>query len=294
VGDARRVGRAAGLVGLVAALLVVVAAAGQARGGSSAGTVHPAALRVVGDVLVVLLVLVVLAGLAIWVLDLVSPRRRRGDPEDEEADEMSPPAAWWEKLPLAIPLALVALMIVVVARNAHPGSPELGPAVPADSARPPGNGGPGSSSPVGSLDWPVIGAVVVLVVVGVVVALLVEGRRDRFAVPREPLPPSSGLAALQAVGLDELRTEPDPRRAVIRAYAAMGALLGLSGLPRRPSETPFEFLARALVGLGASGVAARRLTELFERAEFSDHPITAGFKDEAIDAVSALQAEVAR
>jgi Domain of unknown function (DUF4129) len=265
VGDARRVGRAAGLVGLVAALLVVVAAAGQARGGSSAGTVHPAALRVVGDVLVVLLVLVVLAGLAIWVLDLVSPRRRRGDPEDEEADEMSPPAAWWEKLPLAIPLALVALMIVVVARSAHPGSPELGPAAPADSARPPGNGGPGSSSPVGSLDWPVIGAVVVLVVVGVVVALLVEGRRDRFAVAREPLPPSGGLAELQAVGLDELR-----------------------------SETPFEFLARALVGLGASGVAARRLTELFERAEFSDHPITAGFKDEAIDAVSALQAEVAR
>jgi hypothetical protein len=207
---------------------------------------------------------------------------------------MPPPAAWWEKLPLAIPLALVALMIVVLARSAHPGSPELGPTAPADSARPPGNGGPGSSSPAESLDWPVIGAVVVLVVVGVVVALLVAGRRHRFAVAREPLPPGGGLAELQAVGLDELRSEPDPRRAVIRAYAAMGALLGLSGLPRRPSETPFEFLARALVGLGASGAAARRLTELFERAEFSDHPMTAGFKDEAIDAVSALQAEVAR
>lgn len=205
-----------------------------------------------------------------------------------------PPPPWWEKLPLAIPLALVALMIVVLARSAHPGSPALGPTAPADRARPPGNGGPGSSSPAGSLDWPVIGAVVVLVVVGVVVALLVAGRRHRFAVAREPLPSGRGLVALQAVGLDELRSEPDPRRAVIRAYAAMGALLGLSGLPRRPSETPFEFLARALVGLGASSRAARRLTELFERAEFSDHPITAGVKDEAIDAVSALQAEVAR
>lgn len=292
MGDPRRVGRVAGLVGLAAGLLVVVAAAGQARGGSSAGTVHPAALRVVGDVLVVLLVLAVLAGLAIWVLVLVSPRRRRGDPEDE-ADEM-PPATWWEKLPLAIALALVALMLVVLVRTAHSGSPGLGPTAPADSARPPGNGGTGSSSPaVGSLDWPVIGAVVVLVVVGVVVALQLAGRRPRLAVAREPLPPGGGLAALQAVGLDELRSEPDPRRAVIRAYAAMGALLGLSGRPRRPSETPFEFLARALVGLGTSAVAARRLTELFERAVFSDHPITEGVKDEAIDALSALRAEVA-
>ena len=46
--------------------------------------------------------------------------------------------------------------------------------------------------------------------------------------------------------IDDLRNEPDARRAVIAAYAGMERTLATHGLAAAPSETPFEYLARIL------------------------------------------------
>ena len=46
--------------------------------------------------------------------------------------------------------------------------------------------------------------------------------------------------------LDDLRSEPDPRKAVIGAYAKMERTLAARGLPRHESEAPEEYLARIL------------------------------------------------
>ena len=103
----------------------------------------------------------------------------------------------------------------------------------------------------------------------------------------------TGLAAavVQAVdeSLDDLRAEPDPRRAVIAAYARLERVLAAHGLPRKPAEAPLEYLGRMLAELSVSDRAARALTDLFERAKFSQHAVGAEMKDEAIDALETVR-----
>ncbi len=93
--------------------------------------------------------------------------------------------------------------------------------------------------------------------------------------------------------LDDLRAEPDPRRAVIAAYARLERVLAAHGLPRKTSEAPLEYLGRMLGGLSVSPPAARRLTDLFERAKFSQHAVAAEMKEEAIDALETVRDDLA-
>jgi hypothetical protein len=84
----------------------------------------------------------------------------------------------------------------------------------------------------------------------------------------------------------------DPRAAVLAAYARMEAALATVGLARRPSDAPREYLARLEAGLGGGRAPAARLTELFERARFSPHPVGEVLRHEAIGALETLRAEL--
>ncbi|MGI8620927.1 MAG: DUF4129 domain-containing protein, partial [Actinomycetota bacterium] len=66
-----------------------------------------------------------------------------------------------------------------------------------------------------------------------------------------------------------------------------------AGIVRRPSDAPFELLARLLHSLGASGAAARKLTELFERARFSDHEIDEAMRKQALAALAEVRTALA-
>jgi hypothetical protein len=94
--------------------------------------------------------------------------------------------------------------------------------------------------------------------------------------------------------IDDLRRDPDTRRAIIAAYARMETALAHAGVPRAPAEAPFEYLGRSLVELDASADAARRLTDLFERAKFSQHEPAEEMRTEAIDALVAVRDELRR
>ena len=59
-------------------------------------------------------------------------------------------------------------------------------------------------------------------------------------------------AAAVDESLDDLRAEPDPRRAVIAAYARLERVLAAHGLPRKPAEAPLEYLGRMLAELSVS------------------------------------------
>jgi hypothetical protein len=103
------------------------------------------------------------------------------------------------------------------------------------------------------------------------------------------------LAALLEDTLADLRAEPDPRRAVIAAYARMERALAAFGFPRRPFEAPLEYLERLAPELQELPGAARlvfELTHLYERAKFSSHAIDAGMKEDAIETLLALRAEL--
>jgi multisubunit Na+/H+ antiporter MnhB subunit len=89
--------------------------------------------------------------------------------------------------------------------------------------------------------------------------------------------------------LDDLRAEPDARKAIIAAYARMERSLALHGLPRRESEAPLEYMARVLAELQASQKAVGRLTDLFAVAKFSDHPVSHGQKVMAIEALESIR-----
>lgn len=109
-------------------------------------------------------------------------------------------------------------------------------------------------------------------------------------------PPSADvkeeLAGAVSEAIDDLRDEPDPRRAVVAAYARMERSLARHGLGRRPAEAPFEYLTRILTELDVRESAALELTELFERAKFSPHPVDAEMKARAIGALVAIRADL--
>ena len=74
-------------------------------------------------------------------------------------------------------------------------------------------------------------------------------------------------------GLAALREPADPRGAVIEAYTRMEEALASRELGRRIPEAPREYLRRVLREQGMPERSLTTLTELFEEARFSSHPI---------------------
>ena len=150
-----------------------------------------------------------------------------------------------------------------------------------------GSGRPLETPPI---DWVIVFAVfgVALVAFASVAGMMIRGNKH----VRRELEARKALAEILDDTLDDLRAEQDPRKAVIAAYSRMERSFASFGLPRRPFEAPVEYLGRVLDELRSSSPAARRLTQLFERAKFSQHSIDTTMKDEAIDAVVTLRDEL--
>jgi hypothetical protein len=102
-------------------------------------------------------------------------------------------------------------------------------------------------------------------------------------------PLADALADAIDESLDDLRAQADPRRAVIAAYARLERVLASYGLPRHAAEAPLEYLRRMLAEQSVSPAAARRLTELFERAKFSQHAVEPEMKEQAIRALETVR-----
>jgi len=139
--------------------------------------------------------------------------------------------------------------------------------------------------------WPVVGIALLTAVALGGWWLAARGRRSLL----EPVGATAreALADVLATTLDDLRAERDPRRAVIGAYARMERALAASGLPRTETEAPEEYLERVLAEVAVSPRLAGRLTALFAWARFSRHHVRPEMKDEAIEALEALQNELA-
>ena len=106
----------------------------------------------------------------------------------------------------------------------------------------------------------------------------------------EPVPPP--LVEAIEESLDDLRTEPDARRAIIRSYARFERAAAATGLRRRPWQTPMEFMHEALSRLPAPRGAIRTLTGLFELARFSDRVLGTGDRDRALDALDDIKTAI--
>jgi hypothetical protein len=141
-------------------------------------------------------------------------------------------------------------------------------------------------------EWPLVLGIGGLVLLGGI-WMYARGRRQL-----PPLFADQGLEAdmISAIDttIDDLRSEPDARRAVIASYALMERTLARHGLARHRSEAPLEYLATILRGLHVRESAVRTLTSLYEYAKFSRHEIDGVMKEEAIGALVAIRDDLQR
>jgi hypothetical protein len=274
---------------VITALLAVAALASRARapaGGESAPAQSPP--DQILDYLTAVGLLMLPLGLALVVWAAFMQRVQSAGKHQ---------SGWKSTLRTVGIVAVVLTLVVVVVRQLS----ERGwrPRSTPDTNQPAPGTGTGSSQQSreraarkdpGWLPFLVVGSVVFAFVAAAAGTAVVTRRR------RSGLLPQGAATALVAEALGDmiadLRAERDPRRAVIRAYSGMERTLGARGLPRHAYEAPFEYLERILSGVQASAHSVGRLTNLFERARFSEHTIDAQMKGEAIDALVALRGEL--
>jgi hypothetical protein len=136
----------------------------------------------------------------------------------------------------------------------------------------------------------IVGSLVLAIIV-VGAAAYVRKRRGGDAWEREAAL-AAALDEVLADTLEDLRAERDPRRAVIRTYARMEKTFAAYSVAREEAEAPLEYLGRVLDLLSVSASSVRRLTQLFARAKFSAHEVDETMKDDAIEALVGLRAEL--
>src|SRR5262249_27649744 len=114
--------------------------------------------------------------------------------------------------------------------------------------------------------------------------------RTRGPVAEEVVEAAAPLSAEPGaeVDLDHLLADPDPRRAVIAAYAGMERTMAVGGAGRRAPEAPLEYLSRLRGTRAAVAPMADRLTALYQRARLGRAPISPAMRDDAAAAPRAL------
>lgn len=205
-------------------------------------------------------------------------------------------ARWWQTA--AVVVLMSGVLVVVFSRVGPVTVRPLHTPVtlkPGQHAPAPSSGGARGLAPAGgsTFDWLtlyVFGTALlglVILVVGVIVTY-----RRRLEEERPEAELAAALDEILKDTLEDLDGELDARRAVISAYARMEKTFAAHGVPRRPAEAPFEYVARVLDRLDVSASEVERLTNLFAWAKFSPHAIDAEMKDEAVAALASLRAEL--
>jgi protein-S-isoprenylcysteine O-methyltransferase Ste14 len=239
-----------------------------------------------GDLFVVLTaVLVVEFVLLVYIL--VSSFKRRSAGADQQKASNS---SWQRLLAILAPLLLIAVFAAAVARRGTHATITPISLGPPPTLLPLG-GGTGSGSPL-VVHWWILGGIALFGLVALVVALVLRRRRPRETTPATAQSERRELLAAVDASIEELDDDSDPRRAVINAYASMEQVLSQHGLPRKPSETSLEYLARWAGALQVGRAASEGLAGLYELARFSLHLIDDEMRREAKTALSVLRREL--
>jgi MFS family permease len=138
-----------------------------------------------------------------------------------------------------------------------------------------------------------IAAIVALALATIAAASIWLLRAGPSAAPASSSPAADSVDAHLQASMVDLEHIADPRAAVVACYAHMQAAASSVGIEPRPSDAPFESLARLLASVSAPAPAARRLTELFEVARFSPHEVTDEMRADALRALDEVRARLA-
>lgn len=274
--------------------LALAAAVGYGSGRSLAHVGGPGRLvdpSAYGGDLIVVFVAVLAVAFGGIAMVLWPGRRRRHDDEAERLFEWEPPPWWTPWLVLLLAVAAIGALLLLPHHAGQPSSTQPLLTGPVRSTPHPATPAP-THSTVSPVHWWVLAVVGVLLVAAAILAVVLTRRGRSDAGELRDLSGAEELRSAVALSLDDIEREPDPRRAVIKAYGRMESALEGHGLGRRPFETSLEFLARSLGSLRVSGAAVGALTALFERAKFSRHEVDAAMKGEALAALVRLRDEL--
>jgi hypothetical protein len=132
-----------------------------------------------------------------------------------------------------------------------------------------------------------------LLAAGAICALMVvvtlADRLEKWWAGRTPVE-TAPAAVEEPVDRDDLRTLPDARVAIVRAYHRFERALTTTRAPRAPWQTPAELMRTTIAQLPVPAPPVERLTRLFELARFSDRPLSLSARDTACDSLDAIVA----
>ena len=276
---------------LVIGLAAVVRMAGPAAGGLDdlAGSIRLPEL-VTGTI-------VTLFALAALVFFMGLMRRMRSRRQEEETGALGPEAArvppWLRTLTQILSLLNFVVLAYLLWRGAIPLTALLSLGLGAGSAIAPTLP---QEIPIAPpiVTW-TFGVLAIVAGLGALALALWVAFGDRLAqwwegaVSDSPLPP---LAEAVEESLEDLRAEPDARRAIIRCYARFERVAADSGFKRKPWHTPMEFMREALPRLPVPRGAVPTLTGLFELARFSHRALGPRERDRALDALDEIKASL--
>ena len=229
----------------------------------------------------------------------LSRDRRRREEEIEREEEPSKLPWWLQAVLRALPLVPLLAILVVFSfgwqyvENSLLAWSRLVMGAGSDPGAAP------AEIPVFSLPWLGWLAGLLLLLAGLAtlalaLVLLFAERIARWWERRNSAEPAEPLSEAVQEGLDDLASEPDPRRAIIRCYRRFERVAAHARVIRAPWQTPHEFMRETLRRLTVPPIAVDRLTRLFELARFSTHPLGAPERDSARACLEDIRAELER
>jgi hypothetical protein len=115
------------------------------------------------------------------------------------------------------------------------------------------------------------------------------GRWPRARKPPGAMTAAAALNAAVADSVDDLLLVGNARDAIIECYRRFEAVLAKAEVPRRPCQTPTEFMRSALQRYPLPHLAVWELTRLFELARFSRHALEARERDAALSSLTSIK-----
>ncbi len=280
---------------LAASFVVGLAAVVRMAGPVPAGDDVSGVIRLPAGVTATIAGLFALAAL-VFIAHLVRRGLSRRGPEDPEPRDLAPPVPPWLRRVMQI---LSLLNFLVLAYLLWRGSISLRGLLSLGAG---GASGTGLGLPRAVIErappfitW-TFGILAVAAGVGALALAVWVALGERLSGDREEddgeLAPSPLEAAVEE-SVEDLHSDPDARRAIIRCYARFERAAADSGVERKPWLTPMEFMREALARLPGPRAAVPTLTSLFELARFSQHALGPRERDRALAALDEIRAAIA-
>jgi hypothetical protein len=276
---------------LAASVVIGLAGLGRMLGPAPEGGDEVRGLILLPEAVTGTIVTLFALAVVVFVVDLARRLRLRHREEPDSAPDLAPPPAppWVRAITNVASLLYFTAIAYLLWRHGVPFSGAiLGRG--AGSATAPTLPELAPAPPVITFTFGLLGIVAGLGALALALWVAFSDRVVRWWQEAPGEPPATPLAEAVEDSLEDVRTEPDARQAIIRCYGRFERVAADSGFARKPWLTPMEFMREALERWPLPRRAVPTLTGLFELAQFSHRALGPVERDRALDALDEIKA----